>query len=605
MSKDFTINTKLTVEDKVSTAFKGIAERVGVLSKQFKAVSNAANNVGVGIRNFFPPLSGVLSGAVIYTGIRNFKNLTLQTAALGASIDKTARQVNFGVENFQLWQYVAQKNGASAEGFTSSLYTLNKGMAQLSAGTGNMLSSVKQVSPNLVKQLKATKGTEEAFDLMVKAIRKIEDPAKKDYLALAAFGQSGKELIKMANQSPEALEKLREAMRKTGIFSKEGAENSSRLNGALGNIKTAFGGLTTSMADTLFPVLSEQLTKITENLQSGELKKIFSDLFKDIATSLKGVDFVKITKDIISLVKGIIWFIDFVAGSKPKLIALVTFMNTGLIMSIGKLIASFWGLKSAAIATAKFGIKRLWFEYRYLNRVLTKNLTKLLANIRAHGLLKGVILPLGTAIKTTVVAAFVGLKNAFVGAVIATWNFTAALLACPLTWLIIGIAGVIGALYALWKYWDTVSKMISDVWNSVVKGFWGVWNWAINGILDMLGPFKETFVNIFGFIKEYWSALFGIFMGDLSGIIKLINNVKGWFLSDQPEAIEAKAVKEIQLTNPDGTTPMITGGARKSEAEVHVVFDNMPRGARVESDIRGGGIDLGVEHGYALPAGVR
>ncbi|MDR2337828.1 MAG: hypothetical protein LBE20_04160 [Deltaproteobacteria bacterium] len=51
-------------------------------------------------------------------------------------------------------------------------------MAQLSAGTGNMLSNIKKVSPNLVRQLKAAKGNEEAFDLMIKAIRGVQDPAK-------------------------------------------------------------------------------------------------------------------------------------------------------------------------------------------------------------------------------------------------------------------------------------------------------------------------------------------------------------------------------------------------------------------------------------------
>ncbi|MDR2337827.1 MAG: hypothetical protein LBE20_04155 [Deltaproteobacteria bacterium] len=113
MANTFNLQTILSCQDNLSGTFNKVTKTIAPLSKQFSQIHKNILLVNSGIRSIFPPLTGLLGGAVIYTGIRNFKNLTLQTAELGAGINKTARQVNFGVENFQLWQYAAQKNGAS------------------------------------------------------------------------------------------------------------------------------------------------------------------------------------------------------------------------------------------------------------------------------------------------------------------------------------------------------------------------------------------------------------------------------------------------------------------------------------------------------------
>jgi hypothetical protein len=64
----------------------------------------------------------------------------------------------------------------------------------------------------------------------------------------------------------------------------------------------------------------------------------------------------------------------------------------------------------------------------------------------------------------------VALAPAIWAAVAATWAFTTALLANPLTWIVIAIAALVAAIVALWMNWDTVVAFISDVWPVLSAG---------------------------------------------------------------------------------------------------------------------------------------
>lgn len=58
--------------------------------------------------------------------------------------------------------------------------------------------------------------------------------------------------------------------------------------------------------------------------------------------------------------------------------------------------------------------------------------------------------------------------------VVSIFKMSAALLANPITWVVIGIVALIAALYLLWKNWDTVSAVMTNVFGGAVeatKGF--------------------------------------------------------------------------------------------------------------------------------------
>ena len=93
-------------------------------------------------------------------------------------------------------------------------------------------------------------------------------------------------------------------------------------------------------------------------------------------------------------------------------------------------------------------------------------------------------------------------------ATIATMAFNAALLANPITWIVLGIAALIAALVLLVKHWDTVTDALKFAWNWI-KGNWPL----LAGIL--LGPFGIVGALVWKFRDE----IIGAFVSIKDGII--------------------------------------------------------------------------------------
>lgn len=94
----------------------------------------------------------------------------------------------------------------------------------------------------------------------------------------------------------------------------------------------------------------------------------------------------------------------------------------------------------------------------------------------------------------------------------AIWSFTAALLANPITWIIIGIAALIAIIILLVKNWDTVKQVVGTVvgwirdrWNDLMGWFSGIPAWfgkIFSGIGDIIGSaFKSALNFVIGLVN--------------------------------------------------------------------------------------------------------
>lgn len=110
-------------------------------------------------------------------------------------------------------------------------------------------------------------------------------------------------------------------------------------------------------------------------------------------------------------------------------------------------------------------------------------------------------------------AILVALIPAITAAIAATWAWTAALLANPMTWVVLGIAALVAALVWLITNWDSVVKFLRTVWDAVVKWF------------------KSTLDNIGAWWKSVWSAISSFFMGIWAGIKSAFMTVLGWVVA--------------------------------------------------------------------------
>ena len=132
----------------------------------------------------------------------------------------------------------------------------------------------------------------------------------------------------------------------------------------------------------------------------------------------------------------------------------------------------------------------------------------------------------------------------------AVWLFNSALLANPITWIVLGIVALIAIIILCIKYWDEISAVVGRVF-SAIGSFFGnlfsaigtffsnVWNAIvsfmtpiINFIAGAIETIKNVFLTIVGFIwNNVLSPVFNLFVsifnkiwGVISGAINKIKN---------------------------------------------------------------------------------
>lgn len=200
-------------------------------------------------------------------------------------------------------------------------------------------------------------------------------------------------------------------------------------------------------------------------------------------------------------------------------------------------------------------------------RILDATMTNLSATVGSAllpavtGLVSGLV-PLAEWFgeNTWAIAAIAGvigvtLVAAFFAWTASIWASTVALLANPITWVVIAILALIAVVVLLVMNWDTVVAFLTDVWNGFITWFTGVmdaflgwwnglwtsvWEWLVsvwNGIVAFvnlaLAAFFMTFRVIGDAISNWWNGLWNgiasFFGGIWDSIMSTIQNVQNGF----------------------------------------------------------------------------
>ena len=164
----------------------------------------------------------------------------------------------------------------------------------------------------------------------------------------------------------------------------------------------------------------------------------------------------------------------------------------------------------------------------------------------------------------------VGLKSFvlnMIPAIASAWAFTAALLANPITWIVVGIAALGVGIYFLIKHFDEVTAFLTGWWSNI-RGLWSKYGaeamlmfMPFIGIPLMIikhwktigGFFNTTWKNITGGIRSFVDTIKGIFIkiGDFfmapflkiwAMIQKVIALIPNWALPAQLESIKASVM---------------------------------------------------------------
>lgn len=195
-------------------------------------------------------------------------------------------------------------------------------------------------------------------------------------------------------------------------------------------------------------------------------------------------------------------------------------------------------------------------------------------------------------------------------AIAAVWGFNAALLANPITWVVVALAALGAAAYQVYKNWEPLKEFFTELWTNPrdaimlfvawVDDVFGVWS-PLTYIIANWDPIKTYFTKL-------WDNIVSVFSNAWAKMKPIVDAASTAF-KFTPMGVMAEGAK---LLFGGGERPTLGAGQmapgagvlapQQSETRVVVDFSNLPRGTRV-TEAPGGTAPLDLGLGYGMMGG--
>lgn len=141
------------------------------------------------------------------------------------------------------------------------------------------------------------------------------------------------------------------------------------------------------------------------------------------------------------------------------------------------------------------------------------------AAINGFNALKSMAIGMFNMAKQAIITA----ATAMPGLIASVWSFTAALLANPITWIVVGVIALIAALILLWQNWDAVVAWVKGAWSGAVQ-------FVSNAFNGLVGAIGNIGASLFNTISNLWNSVVSSVTGFGSrihtSVMNIWNNVK-------------------------------------------------------------------------------
>lgn len=401
--------------------------------------------------------------------------LTKGSADAGDQLNDTAVRIGVSTDMLQRWRYAAQLSGSSVENLDSGMERFGKNLSAAAAGSGEAAGALQAMGVK-IKDNRGRLRDQEAILLDVAdAMAKIPDAQDRLRVSSALFGKGAQDLVTTMSQGRAGVQGLfTEFQKMGGAFNQKDIDAGAAFNDNFDRATFAVKGMAFAFSAQLFPVFSELATKVAA------------------------------------------W-----VGQ-----------NQGLIQSIGAVVATqlpvfLEKLASGAIATfqalAPVGRAFLWLAD------LVGPFTLVLGGLAAF-IAGPFVVALGGALMALVamVPAFITSMTLITGwittaAIPAILSFGAALMATPVGWVLAAVAAIAGAVYLIYRNWDTLAGWFTAMWD-------GISSFLDTSMGKILAVFVFPFIGIPLLIIKNWGAVSGFLAGVWSAIASGISSAWGGIL---------------------------------------------------------------------------
>lgn len=476
----------ITVEDKTSgessdKKVKNLATAISRLNKNLQSFDNAKftkvfENMSKGLDPFVKKIEKVSNALA-----------SLATIVSKGGLDKAVKEVTGKVPELKTETYSDSDRKSEP--------------AQAMQGQAEQLSEVQTKARDVTKEISK----------MNKELEKTGDKAKK---SSSGFGKLLKSFgrIAMYRAVRRTIQEITQAFMESidGIarYNSEFRDTMGSLQSSMDKAKASVGIAFYQVLILLEPVITQiangvanlanSLSKVTANMRGvATYTKINTDYMKKYQSATQGTLLAFDTFTTLSSTQAIDYSKMFDTGKDALDESQFTGTETALknifelIQTIGVAIKNVWngGLKDVLSTILDLTIKiTSWFS----------DAISTIANINIGNI-------------SLLEAALWGIVGVLAAIVIKN---LAVLASSPITWIVVGIAGVIAALSVLVKNWDTIVEFFESTCKKIGEFFTSLWHGIANGFAKIINGIVNTFV-----------AWVNILIDGVNALLKPINKV--------------------------------------------------------------------------------
>ncbi|WES30742.1 phage tail tape measure protein [Varunaivibrio sulfuroxidans] len=498
---------------------------------------------------------GVLTNA---TG-GDFNRLRAQARNLGKTTQYSATQAAEGMGFLAMAGFKTEKIIAALPGTLQLAASAQMDLGQAADTVTNIMSgygfkaeSIGRINDVLVKTFTSSNTDLQQLGVALKYSGSVAKGAGiKFEEAAAALGLMGS----AGYQGSMAGTALRGALSRLLNPSREAQKVLSRLGIKKSDIKTSEGGIVS-------------LSKVIQELNShgagiAEMMTIFGDR--------AGPAFQALAKEGAPALDNLTKSLETSGGIAKKVSEAQMKGATG---ELRRLTSAFEGLQ---LTLADAGLLR-WFTdmVKGLTRwisALSKSSPMMFRFVSVLALILAVVGPLlmvigqlgmgfyGLSIGIPVIASLAG---SIWGAVTATWAWTAALLANPISWVVIGILAVIAALVLLWRKWGAVTAFVKKIGAEIEAVFYSGMMSLVKYLLgtNMVSVGVKWIGGFVDGVVAKWRALTTWLSNAIAGLTRMIPD---WV----KKRLGISAAVTTTNVNKSDTTPSFTSAYRGRHSAAH------------------------------------
>ena len=262
------------------------------------------------------------------------------------------------------------------------------------------------------------------------------------------------------------------------------------LSQKIGNMKEQIGGL-------LLPTVNEFVDK------AGSVVEKVSSWVSENEELASGIMHTVLTVGIVLSVLGVLMAV--IGGVGVAIVKTTT------------VVTSMW----SAVKMLKGGFETLQIVTMYAGDGLKVFGARMIASAASA---KSFVIGLAGMAKQAIVTGV----QALPGLIASVWSFTAALLANPITWVVIGIIALIAAIILLQQNWDSVTAWMSNTWNGFVNGISTGWSNVKASFTSGIQGIKDSITNSYEWFRASGAKILTTFTEGIKSAISVpVEAVKG------------------------------------------------------------------------------